>query len=632
MIFLKSEFYFDTQMNIVYALDDGYKLYTAVSIYSLLSNKNKESVYKIHILHHPDLDIHYFDKLQEYFNIQFNFVNMGDTSKDLYISRHIKIPAYYRLFICDVLPDLDRCIYLDGDTIILKDLSELYNTDLGDNIIGGVYDLCGGIGKHRENHPLNEPKKYINSGVLLINLNRYKNESTILIEYAKNHECYYHDQDVINYVLENKITLLPLKYNFYNNLNYIRINDTIDEYYRNLDEFNIFVKTNQLLFGDITILHFIIKPFNSKSDSYFIVSLFGNIYHNYLNLFLKTMYNNNNEYVICCCAKNEQHYISEWVDYHLKLGFDHIYIYNNDDDQSILQKIFDNNNKVSLIDYSSKKEIQKKYIADFYVCGSFEWCAFIDCDEFITLNGYDNIKDYINEFPDDCQQICLNWLCYGHNNNYDYNTVPIQNRMPFCAIPITWTDLIDNKPINTHIKSIVKKSFNIERFNPNPHSLMMRNSYNNKFEKITNGIDCKSDQINYDIAYIKHYYVRDIKYFINTKIKQDSYHNSYMITLNERWHRFKFCNNESLPNEFLKVAHIPNVFHEKLKNIKILCKNQEKLLPLLKKDLNILYCGDLKNNNIFINIANYNKCYYNWVLPELFNNVYKESDFDIIIE
>ena len=621
-------------MNIVYALDDCYKLYTAVSIYSLLSNKNKETEYKIHILHHPDLDIHYFDKLQEHFNIKFNFVDMGDTAKDLYISRHIKTPTYYRLFMCDVLPDLDRCIYLDGDTIIHKDLTELYNTDLSDNIIGGVLDICGGIGKYRDKkHPLNEPKKYINAGVLLIDLNNYKKHNAIKLiqEWLNNNpEPIFHDQDAINFSLQGFIKLLPTIYNFYNT-KYIYENLEVKIYmfelFKEIDPLYNINKFNSD-YNNRVITHYICKPIGIHQRVN--MGLFINEWYVYFNKFLEILDNKSEDYVICTCAKNEANYILEWVNYHLKLGFDHIYIHNNDDDQTILKELLGDNNKVTLIDYSGKKAFQVKMIENFYVTGKFKWCAFIDCDEFITLNGFNNIKDYINKFPEDCQQICLNWLCYGSNGNKKYNPIPIQKRMPFCATPIE-TKQNNSIFINGYFKTIVKRTSKCMIMNMCEHSIFSFNSYSNNFKPISNFVYKNLGFINYDVAFIKHFNIRDLKHFYTFKCLNDPIYSDMRLFM-ARMSGYQFMENSLLLDELLKIANAKNHLVPQLIGKKILCKNEEKLFVLLKEDLNVLYCGDLKNNNVFINIANYNKCYYNWVLPELFNNVYKEIDFDIIIE
>ena len=44
--------------------------------------------------------------------------------------------------------------------------------------------------------------------------------------------------------------------------------------------------------------------------------------------------------VICCIALDEEAYIDEWIQYHLHIGFSHIYIYDNKDQQLYVNRGF----------------------------------------------------------------------------------------------------------------------------------------------------------------------------------------------------------------------------------------------------------------------------------------------------
>ena len=263
---------------------------------------------------------------------------------------------------------------------------------------------------------------------------------------------------------------------------------------------------------------------------------------------------------------------------------------------------------------------------EFYCNEQFKWAAFIDCDEFITLNGFTNIKDYINSFPEDCNTIVLHWLKYYTEDVY-YNEKPITERNKFVSTPVT-------SEIQGFSKEILKKGFEKE-FKNFPitkclHRYNLGSVYFNNFIKLENN---KYDYIrgfNFDVAYIRHYYVRDIMFYLNNRIQCTH------LGSDTNWQRKKYfwmlkCQNYSLTPMLTPYANVNNPEIEKYKNKKILIKNESKLLPFLKQDLNVLYCGNLKNNLAYIEIANYNKCFYKWVLPEYFNNVYKEEEFDIII-
>lgn len=89
--------------------------------------------------------------------------------------------ALLRIFIPDFIPpSATRVLYLDVDMIVLEDISKLWNTNIGDSIIGAVQDISktvcsswGGIPNYEE---LGIPKewKYFNSGLLLIDPQKWR--------------------------------------------------------------------------------------------------------------------------------------------------------------------------------------------------------------------------------------------------------------------------------------------------------------------------------------------------------------------------------------------------------------------------------------------------------------------------
>ena len=53
---------------------------------------------------------------------------------------YFTLTIFFRLFIADMFPEYDKGIYLDSDIVVPGDISELYNIDLGNNIIGASRD------------------------------------------------------------------------------------------------------------------------------------------------------------------------------------------------------------------------------------------------------------------------------------------------------------------------------------------------------------------------------------------------------------------------------------------------------------------------------------------------------------
>lgn len=127
---------------------------------------------------------------------------------------------FYRLFAHRTFPNLDKILYIDSDTLVRDDLTTLYNTDVSKYAMGAVRDMApveipnnpNGIYVREFQEKYLKNNLYINSGVLLLNLPKMReNESNLL---RVKIPLKYPDQDILNVGLDGKILELPLKYNF----------------------------------------------------------------------------------------------------------------------------------------------------------------------------------------------------------------------------------------------------------------------------------------------------------------------------------------------------------------------------------------------------------------------------------
>ena len=57
---------------------------------------------------------------------------------------------------------------------------------------------------------------------------------------------------------------------------------------------------------------------------------------------------------ICAIAKHENVYINDWVNYHLNLGFDHIYIYDDNSSSGIRETLNELTRFKNIIKYIKK--------------------------------------------------------------------------------------------------------------------------------------------------------------------------------------------------------------------------------------------------------------------------------------
>lgn len=123
--------------------------------------------------------------------------------------------AYFRLKLGDVLPkQIKRALYLDVDTLILQDVRELFYYDLGQCAIGAVRSGLSGDSIKIVRERKIKPQDYFNSGVLLIDLPKWRTKNLSLIhtaEYAEYAE--YADQDFLNLIFKDSVCFLPYRFN-----------------------------------------------------------------------------------------------------------------------------------------------------------------------------------------------------------------------------------------------------------------------------------------------------------------------------------------------------------------------------------------------------------------------------------
>ena len=81
--------------------------------------------------------------------------------------------SFYPFFIADMYPRIAKAIYVECGTLIRDDIGRLYDTELGDDIIGGVVkndEIEGRLSAYRDSWVGVESDKYVDTSVLLMNL------------------------------------------------------------------------------------------------------------------------------------------------------------------------------------------------------------------------------------------------------------------------------------------------------------------------------------------------------------------------------------------------------------------------------------------------------------------------------
>lgn len=205
----------DNAMNVMYSCDNNYLRHAAASITSLLENNKTENINIFLITNNIEESLQQkIKKLVNKYKQNIEFIDINLICSKLKTNDNFPISGYARLFVSQYIT-VDKILYLDCDTIVLDSIKSLYDTDISNYYVAGIQDnpakhLVDIIG-------MTENDRYLNSGVLLINLQKWR-EDNLEIQFNEfierfNGKVPHHDQGIINGVCKNKILVLNPKYN-----------------------------------------------------------------------------------------------------------------------------------------------------------------------------------------------------------------------------------------------------------------------------------------------------------------------------------------------------------------------------------------------------------------------------------
>jgi hypothetical protein len=203
---------------------------------------------------------------------------------------------------------------------------------------------------------------------------------------------------------------------------------------------------------------------------------------------------------LCCIIKDENRYLQEWISYHLKIGVEHFYIYDN---ESVVP-VEDTLRELGLLQHatiipikgpSKQTKAYKSCLKNFGT--QSRWIGFIDMDEFLVPKSTDGdlpgfLKDY-----ESYGGLGVNWLIFG-SSGFKARTDESQ------LSRFVLRSELDFMP-NTHIKSIVQPRY-VRRI-LNPHAFKYRFGrfcVNENFERIKDAFSPTSVQK----IQLNHYYCR----------------------------------------------------------------------------------------------------------------------------
>lgn len=211
-------------MNIILASDDNFVQHCCVTMVSILTHNKDVNFYLLTEGLKKNNEAILLSNVEKYggtlhfCKVSTEIVESFPLPKEG--ASHITIATYYRLLVCELLPqNIDKAIYMDCDIIVRGSLLDLWNYNIEDKAIGAVFQPQEEAVRNNSYELLEYSSEYgyFNAGVLLINLKywRSNNLTRTFLDYIKQNysKLYQHDQDVLNAVLHNNVVALNNTWN-----------------------------------------------------------------------------------------------------------------------------------------------------------------------------------------------------------------------------------------------------------------------------------------------------------------------------------------------------------------------------------------------------------------------------------
>lgn len=212
-------------MNVLYFCSDAFAKVAATTMTSLMENNKSFDSITIYLVG---------DEVAEK-NKQFlrNIIEKRYGRKFIYIESPLPNDCFeydfkdkyqmgrtwMRLCMTRVIPEtVDRVLCMDSDTLVLGDLSEMWNIDMGDNLLAGVAD-CVNVKAFKNHFMMEDGDIYCNAGMFLYNMKAWRTsgveEKFKKIIQGLNGNVFFVEQTLLNSVCRGRIIKLPAEYNSY---------------------------------------------------------------------------------------------------------------------------------------------------------------------------------------------------------------------------------------------------------------------------------------------------------------------------------------------------------------------------------------------------------------------------------
>lgn len=209
---------------------------------------------------------------------------------------------------------------------------------------------------------------------------------------------------------------------------------------------------------------------------------------------------------ICAIAKNEAESFKEWIDWHISIGVEKFYIYDNestDNTKDILTPYIEK----GIVEYHYFPGV-KKQLEAYDDCFKLHrtdtrWIAFIDLDEFIMPLKDSCLTEYLHRF-EDYSAVEINWLIYGSSGQKEKTPGGVMQRFKCHSQPGHF--------LNRHVKSIVNPRRVCNMIGAHEAARISGKAVNSNGEEITDNF--KHREPVQDAIRINHYAVKSFEEFV----------------------------------------------------------------------------------------------------------------------
>ena len=229
------------------------------------------------------------------------------------------------------------------------------------------------------------------------------------------------------------------------------------------------------------------------------------------------MKNTGNSIALCAIGRRENRYAREFVEHYIGLGFDHIYICDNNRGgeerfEDVLQEYIDSG-VVSIHDYRDRDTVQMQAYTEIYALygGMHGWMAFFDFDEYLVLES-GTVKKWLDKNRD-ADAVLVNWMCMTDGGMIHDDGRPLLERFTE-AMPYD-TPVQYDFPDNDHVKSIVRGGLAKVVFRRNPHVPDTAQCCHT-----ADGVPCEAlpfQPYSYKTAYLKHFVTKTVEEWMKNK-------------------------------------------------------------------------------------------------------------------